>query len=1163
MKSYLHLIFKVFISWNLIFTHHLAVAQEAGASGRSSSQQAGESSPEESVGGTSINVNAHIGQDKDGKTVAEVGSASVEGKPTTDPQFNPSNIRQLYMIDKENFIRNSQMQKEYMRTQNATAEWQKTIWGSQLKRFPMESFLFFVAIGAVNMATLMASYANNPLIMEQHLQSLTDPIGNLSFLAFMVANGYTTHFLDNPRLTVRFPKEIEKVLNVSLMYGPMLSPGATKEQIIAGAKPYFDSKAVSAAKKAYGHFLPYLSMTAGSMASHLVGDILHSLQACVKSITPPAGEQANKVSGKVKDPLNALSQDPCDVAWREWTIEKKYNTYAPALATMIVSQALSTAVSWGLEKAKTGAFDNGAAEGLSLLEAKGKKSLTFKFLGAALFDMNPYGMGGKAYRLIAHVSNLAMFTWLDQLVHHWVDDKISNINYGNYNIAYKSDAIPRKAEILYDLINKEKVDKYQKMSPACQKDIQSYECQSQDILGFLHNFSETMTKWRDFNKSKPLMAHQNWLQLVNNFQATEAATKSFYSEFLNDLQQTEFYRKNPTPIDPKASSRTAEENLEKIFADMENMPKDENGEIILDNTKLRNLPNSLNYIQFPLYGVEPILEEKEKFSFQWRNMYMDNPFLLEKQQMEKVKLIAKEFTTYIKSRGLDSAEPKKNADIVTRVLKGINSEKPNEIGHALNLMKFYSSERTAGATEVTQNIFKLYLDKLGNPSPLLYQGMGFSYAFENSDNRKGALKDMVLPHFFSNMGVASSFRFNKKTDYIYYHMLCGPEAESENIISKKYLDIFGIETSFKSGMQSHFIPPAIVKSNFKADLCSQFLKFKNSSMIYTERVKNTETGEVYGGIFPAIYKNLRPELQQIVDSKPIFVLESKVKVKNPFETWWEKNIEPKVIKKLDEFKEDYHEIAVELFQTYFKEDSSLSDGVVMNSVVYSTMQEARVYSMILEQIMKQTLAPEVYSKMVVKKAFNQKPFKIAYKQDIVSFQKGAYYQDFDAIEKGQVPKVLSFQEKIEEILMIYHNTVKAFQVEKATNSRGQSIEVINPKISEMDMSKLANRVDDLVKSIDADLDGVIKHLSQFNDKYAKAISAIVFIKLQLERLSKELTLNFEMVNLMTQKTTDYVKKELSEEEKNMKLERAKREKEMLKNKCDQLKAQGGPKMAGC
>lgn len=1066
-----------------------------------------------------------------------VGDAKVTGTTIQDPNYI-SKLRDSFLQDKKNYAQNLQNQKEMMRSFGATAEWQKTIWGSQLRRFPTETLMFFVAIGVVNTANLLADYSNNPLLMEQHLQTLTDPIGNLSFLAFMVANGYAHHFLDRPALTTRYlKKDIAQIFQSSAIQAKL--KGVPESVFLSEAAKYTDGKALNAMKLAYAHMIPYLSMTVGSMASHFVGDFFHTMQACVQSFSPQ-NKQAKPT--KQLSPLGSISQDPCDVAWREWTIEKKFNTYAPAIASMMLSQAMATGVSIvSKEGLKIGVFESATSTAT-------KQAFNFRLLGFDLLtNMAPTGAAMRGIRLVGHVTNLALFTALDQMIHHWVEDIVLNTNYGNYSFMPRTDAFPRKAEILFDILQSESKNKYAKISDVCRKDIQDYDCQTGDIEGYLHNFTETMTKWKDFNKTKPMMAHQNWLQNVNNFQATEVATQAFYKEWMLDIQNAEYYRKNPIKDVVKIDKQLSDAEKMKALMNAVNEGMEKG---TLSMKDLRDVPPMANYIKYPLFGIDPAQGIKEIDYSKWKNNYVEDPRKIEAAQLAHVKQVAAEFKDYLSRKDLNSSKYKNDAETLKNVMENLDSADLNKVGYAINLMRYYR-EANSGASEQTQAIFTDFLNRLGNPAPLMFQGQGFSFGIEGHTGFKDILKSMVLPSYFRDLKLSSNIRFSKKSDYLYYHMLCGPSATSEDVtmITKKYYEIFGVNTYIPKGLQTLFIPPAIVNPEMKADICDKALGFKNSNELYSMKIVNSSTDEQYKGIFAAIYKNLAPEIKTIVDSDPTFGEAMGEDNFPQFTSWWEKNIEGKVIKKLEDFKEDYNEIAVDLLNAQLKQDSTLNNGIVKNSIVGSNMQEARIYSLIAAHVASTVLSANDL-KEHLDSSVSGTATKVKYKQDIFTAQLSPYQQDFNALNTGGSTKVFKFQSSMEQMLRLYYETIKSFKVEKVKNSHGNEVEVVNTNLDEVKTEEVSKQIDALTAQSSEEL----FKLAQKMESNPKAVSVLTYIKDQIERLSKELTMTLDMINLMTQKVTEKTNKKVSKEIQEARKNRMLREQESSKKHCKQRNA---------
>jgi len=99
---------------------------------------------------------------------------------------------------------------------------------AKIKAFPMEAFAFFFALGAVTSSELVFNYAKNPVAMDQFIDMQMDPVGQVAFAAFIVANGLAAE----PLMMV--------VQNKTLRY-----------------------------------FVPYLGMTVGLMASNIVHEVGH------------------------------------------------------------------------------------------------------------------------------------------------------------------------------------------------------------------------------------------------------------------------------------------------------------------------------------------------------------------------------------------------------------------------------------------------------------------------------------------------------------------------------------------------------------------------------------------------------------------------------------------------------------------------------------------------------------------------------------------------------------------------------------------------------------------------------------------------------------------------------------------------------------------------
>lgn len=1064
-------------------------------------------------------------------------------RATTEDGF----LKESFLQDKKSYAQSMKQYKNLMRTAGAKSEWQKTILGAQVKRFPVETMLFFMALGAVNTITNLSEYSLNPLLMEQHFKSLSDPIGNISFLAFMIANGYAHHFLDSFNFSERIAKsKAEEIYRNTLSKGAIL--GKSDEQLLKMAQTYSDGPIKTMSKIAYMNLMPQISMTAGSIASHFTGDFLRSLQACTKTFTESKEikKQLAETTSQdsAKDHLNGQSQDPCDVAWREWTVEKKFHTYAPAMASMLLSNigaaALTSVVSseGGFGKAGFAKQGFGLYDAAKVGEEAGK-AFKFRFMWFnVLPSVTPGGAVFRSIKIVGHIFNLALFTKLDHMIFNWVEDKVLNYNLGNNNIMWKADAFPRKAEILYDILEKERSTKYKVTDANCVNDIQNVDCRTNDIEGFLYNYVDSMQRWKDFNKSQALMAHSTWLEMVNEFQSMESFTKKFYGVFIDDLNQAEYFRKNPVLPGPKI---TADMSKEDQYRAMQKYNEEHGG--VLSMEELRNKPPQASYLYYPLYGVTPAPGDYDQKS--WKDLYILNPEMISKLQQQTVHRVAEEFEKYIQTMGLESVQFKFEKNNIKNIITGLKSANMDENGKAI-LRALYLADDSSRSPEMAKALYKSLLNKLGSPAPLMRQLQGFTYGFEVSSLFKDLIKDVKIPSFYHNWGQSTRISFNKKTDYLVYHMLCGPDVESKNFVSSKYMKILGYETEIPHGFQQLFIPPKIVDSSLNLDICNNLFTFKNSNELYSAKITDEQSkGNVaYGsGAFQVLYTKLRKDINDVVYSKPNFG-DNKEAI-DGFSTWWEKNIEPKVVSKLVEFKEDYSKVAIKFYQSLRKEDSSLNKGVVPNSIAWANMQEARVYSMVLAEVIKNNIEDAQLKSFKYPYDLKTQPKKIKLKQDIITAQRQPYYQDFMAIRNGEKPNLLNFQIQLEEILRIYNSNLNNFRINKLTKTNGEVIDSVDTKLEQLKLGAVEKEIDGKMSLIKKDIAALVEVIKA-KPNSEKSLRVINFLMTQIEKISREITFNVESITLVSQKALDYSKKQMSAAETELMKQRLERQKKQTK-----------------
>lgn len=1133
---------------------------------------------------------SQVDANNDGKAETVTKTEDVKIQDTTDAQkkiihehFKPSEIRKMLAQDRRDLVKKMIRDRldEIRRAKKLSPvpDWQKTTWGAQTRRFPMETVMFFISIGLINGGMLMNDFSQNPLIMDQHLQTLTDPIGHMSFYSFMIVNGYSTEFLTsgamaNKAVTDEMMKELAKSSKrVALATALRTSDPVIREKLLneiadeagklADRKGSFNPYSNSIAKKAYMKIIPYLGMSAGSMASHITGDFLRTLQSCVTSLYKDpklAPQQGSATEPKVKDRLNGLSEDACDVAWREWVMEKKFNTYAPALVSMVLSTMGSGAITSLAGRVKTSGPYTSIAEAMSKSKQAvlGKLRLDGAEIGTSVISGMFGGVWTKTMKLLTHLSSITIFTALDTAIHGWVEDKVLNYSMGYYYLWPNIDAFPRKAELLDSLIVKESVEKFQKDSAACEKGLTGVECRRNDIEGWLYDFSQAMMKWREFNQTKAKQAHMQWVDKINKYQDMERFSKSFYESFVKDLKNSNVCLNNKDECGKiKDANRSDGDILDSM----------EEGGISTNPDLLR----FLNYRQYPLYGVNPDASVKLGEGKKWKDNYMDNPAELQEAQQVTVHKVAAEFEAYINRKGLDSSDLKNHKEQLVEIVAGLKSTDLMKNGTAINTMRTLSAAGKASVNEVVQAILHDHLAKMGYPAPLLFYGQGFPYAFESHEANKELVKRVELPEFYRNVRLSTQFRFEKKTDYLYYQMLCGPNAERGEAVSDNTLgNVYGYGML---GFRDLFIPPRLVSDSLKLDICSEKMKFDSSGSLYTRWIVDESKNQKYAGAFNVIDKNLTAEMKNITTSTKYELDEKDAQkrvelLKQPLVSmsdWWEKYVEHQVSKQLETFKVQYESIAVKFLEAQFKDVGTLlglplHSSIVKNSVVTSSLQESRVYSLVLAEVLRNNLPADVVQKLYTTNK-SADDLKATYKKqtmpsDIVTLQARPFQQDLNSIKTGAVPRLFKFQLMNEEILSSLYYAIKNAEIVNKPDLDGKERAVVDLKMDEKQVDALEKKVDEALKAMSEEIDNLAKQIKVTESKgeRAKPLRIIEFTKNQMNQIARELVATLSTIQFARNAALEYSLKDNQDEKKRL-AEKAQRE--QTRKDCIKTKSAAG------
>ncbi len=813
------------------------------------------------------------------------------------------------------------------------------------------------------------------------------------------------------------------------------------------------------------------------------------------------------------------------------------------------------------KKAALGNLAKGAVATFRLSEASIATSAIAGLMG---------GIATKSVALIGHFTQITLFTALDTIVHSWVEDVVLNINYGNNSIIPNPNSFPRKSEIIYDLLEKESKEKFANDTPACEKDIQDSECRTKDIEGALYNFGEAINKWKEFNQTKAIAAHSQWLEMINKYQNMEQLTKKYYTEFLLDVKKANLCIKDmekcktfyiPHDADPKTLDLEARQE-QKLSIEM--------------------MPEMVNQRLYPLYGVDPI--PNASMSADWKSMYLVKASELQGQQQLRVHFVGAQLEEFIKTR----KELNGYKVEFDKIVEALKSSDLNQNAYGLNMLRSIANA-TGGVNEGIQSIAFEYLRKMGSPAPVMNYGQGFTYAFELNSSFKDLVRQIELPEFYRNLSLSTRYKFAKKTDYLTYNMLCGPAVDNGGNTTDGTLRNL---SEYFGGMRTLFIPPRLVTKNTDMDICGGLLGFKSSAFLYSEKLQDKSDKKTYSGIFHAIYNNFAPEIKNVINADKYGPTEEEKKDEKSllvqplfaFDQWWEKYVETQVATQMEVFKRDYEAIAVKYVEAQFKDNGSLfgvvdtNTGVLQNSVVMTGMQASRAFSMVLAEVIKSNLGPAEYKDLLADSSQiqNVKPSKIKYKQDILKLQTSPWLQDLEAIKYGTAPKIFVFQQQNEKVLMELYKMIRNTKVVNELDIDGKeraivkidfpmSDEIKNDKKSTPaykewkaadDFEKKISEMNkEMEKSVDAILEKLTKKVGQGNSKEVpKALRIVTFAKDKMLQLSQDMMATISTIKFAAFQAALYSAKNKSKED--LERQAARAEREQKQEKCSSSRRMG-------
>lgn len=598
---------------------------------------------------------------------------------------------------------------------------------SATKRFGPESLTFFLANGLIITETMWSKGFSDPMAMERHILSLKDPVAHLSFYAFMQANGI-------------------------FMY--------RKSKSIVDLDPQMKAQKM--------RLFSYGGLVWGSLASSLVADVFSPYKPCL-----------NKLFSKDYR-FTKFNEEECkaslDSAYKQWTIKKKFNQYAPQIISLVISQEFSEVLDVGV---KSGLNKISKSELIGAYLRSKTDRIIFKITAADVgLTFLPSGIALKSIRWLGKLTQFTVFMAIDHGVSAPIYRAFNNLwkpLVFDFDVVSFNSSWSLADEYGWDL---EKAESDKIKCP-----VQNEKCLSfSDFPKKIENFTREMQDWRQHLNSDNEQHLYGWMELTKKILNQVELSYSFYKTFANNLFDTL--------------------NI---------------GHRIQNNQNVNiNVMPMFPYRTFPLYGV--IFETKSDVSIE--DQYLLSPQHLEKYQLKKV------YDTVIKfSPFIQQLSSKKSQNFLQNVFVKLSSTDLSTIASGLQDLNKISGHYGRLSIERTLNgqdpqLTKLALqirNELGNPEPKLQQGQGFATAFSTNS----AFLETAREANFKWNG--RNFSFKNDGDYLFYQMLCGPR---QGLITDNIL------------FTDNFVAPSILKPDAKPDFCTANGSYLTSENLYGIKIDN-------------------------------------------------------------------------------------------------------------------------------------------------------------------------------------------------------------------------------------------------------------------------------------------------------------------------------------
>ncbi|MBC7456932.1 MAG: hypothetical protein H7235_01545 [Bdellovibrionaceae bacterium] len=366
-----------------------------------------------------------------------------------------------------------------------------------LLKLPVDTFGFFVATGAVNFMSMWNHAGGNPLLFQEQVLNLKDPMATLSFYAFIAANGAYLNFRMGA-LSQKMSPEIQALVM---------------------------------------RRITYQAMAAGSFASSVIGDIGNSIKSCANSWLPKG--QYRSVLDTTKNADEAKSDQICNEANEIWTAKNITKKYVPQIFSLLAVQA-ATEVIQGTAKTATSWSANTLYKALV---AGGKKAgLEMLFINIAL-SASPSRLVVRSFSIVGKITQFAFFVGVDHAINNTLTRGFNNM-FKPLIFGYSDQfSLDKYFEVggKYNWDDSKIVQLKQLFDPTGRADKKSaigeysFDKFKTAFPEEIKNFSAQLTDWRNHLNSDADAELTSWMgmttRIINQLQLSE----SYYRNYITNL----------------------------------------------------------------------------------------------------------------------------------------------------------------------------------------------------------------------------------------------------------------------------------------------------------------------------------------------------------------------------------------------------------------------------------------------------------------------------------------------------------------------------------------------------------------------------------------------------------------------------------------------------